>query len=158
LESGHKIIGTVFVECMATYRTEGPPELRPVGETEFVNGIAARAAAVGRGPAHLCAGIVGFADLTLGDRVEPVLEAHVAAGGRRFRGIRHAAGWGASEEIRNSHTNPPRGLLGSAAFREGFAHLAPLELSFDAWLYHPQLPELVDLARAFPETTIVLDH
>jgi L-fuconolactonase len=158
LRSGHKIVGTVFVECMAMYRTEGPPELRPVGETEFVNCISAMSATGGYGQADICAGIVGFADLTLGDRVEPVLEAHIAAGGSRFRGIRHAAGWDASAEIRNSHTNPPPGLLGSAAFRKGFAHLTPLELSFDAWLYHPQLPELIDLARAFPDTTIVLDH
>jgi predicted TIM-barrel fold metal-dependent hydrolase len=157
LGSGHKTVGTVFVECMAMYRTEGPPELRPVGETEFVEGIAMSAGG-GSGPAQICAGIVGFADLMLGDRVKPVLEAHIAAGGRHFRGIRHAAGWDASEQIRNSHTNPPQGLLGSVAFRAGFAHLAPLDLSFDAWLYHPQLPELVDLARAFPETTIVLDH
>src|SRR5262249_31571807 len=110
------------------------------------------------GAAEICGGIVGFADLTLGDRVERVLEAHIAAGAGRFRGIRHAAGWDASEEIRNSHTNPPHGLLGSAAVPTGFAHLPPFDLSFDAWLYHPQLTELVDLARAFPETTIVLDH
>ena len=158
LGSGHNVVGTVFVECMAMYRAHGPSELRPVGETEFVNGVAAMSASGGYGPARICAGIVGFADLTLRDRVKPVLEAHVAAGGGRLRGIRHAAGWDASEDIRKSHTNPPQGLLGSAAFRAGFARLAPLALSFDAWLYHPQLPELVDLARAFPDTTIVLDH
>jgi L-fuconolactonase len=158
LGSGHKVVGTVFVECMAMYRAQGPAELRPVGETEFVNGIAAMSASGGYGPTRTCAGIVGFADLTLGDRVKPVLEAHIVAGGGRFRGIRHAAGWDASEEIRNSHTNPPQELFGAAAFRAGFAHLAPFDLSFDAWLYHPQLPELVDLARAFPATTIVLDH
>ena len=158
LGGGHKIVGTVFVECMAMYRTRGPSELRPVGETEFVNAVSATAADGGHGPAGICAGIVGFADLMLGDRVEPVLQAHIAAGGGRFRGIRHAAGWDASDEVRKSHTNPPPGMLASATFRAGFARLAPLGLSFDAWLYHPQLPELLDLARASPKTTIVLDH
>lgn len=156
--SGHNVVATVFVECMAMYRAEGPPELKPVGETEFVNGAAAMSASGAYGPTRLCAGIVGFADLTLGERVRPVLEAHIRAGGGRFRGIRHAAGWDASEQIRNSHTNPPQGLLRDATFRAGFAQLAPLGLSFDAWLYHPQLDDLVDLARAFPGTTIILDH
>jgi predicted TIM-barrel fold metal-dependent hydrolase len=158
LAGGHNLIGTVFVECMAMYRAKGAPEFRPIGETEFVSGVAAMSASGGYGPARICAGIVGFADLTLGDRVKPVLEAHLVAGGGRFRGIRHAAGWDASDEIRKSHTNPPEGLLGDTAFRAGFAELAPLGLSFDAWLYHPQLLELVDLARAFPDTAIVLDH
>ena len=100
---------------------------------------------------------MGFADLTLGARVGEVLDAHGAAS-PRFRGIRHAAGWDASEQVRNSHTNPPPGLLGDARFRLGFEGLGRRGLSFDAWLYHPQIPELVDLARAFPDTTIVLDH
>jgi predicted TIM-barrel fold metal-dependent hydrolase len=86
-----------------------------------------------------------------------VLDAHLAAS-PRFRGIRHAAGWEASDQVRNSHTNPPPGLLGDARFRRGFAELAPRGLTFDAWLYHPQLPELTDLAKAFPDTTIILDH
>lgn len=156
--SGHNVVATVFVECMAMYRAGGPHAMKPVGETEFVNGVAAMSASGGYGPARLCAGIVGFADLALGDRVTPVLEAHVRAGGGRFRGIRHAAGWDSSDEVRNSHTSPPAGLLRDATFRAGFARLAPLDLSFDAWLYHPQLDDLVDLARAFPATTIILDH
>src|SRR5581483_2009390 len=86
-----------------------------------------------------------------------VLDAHVAASDR-FRGIRHAAGWDASDDVRNSHSDPFEGMLADATFRRGFAELAPRGLSFDAWLYHPQISELTDLARAFPETTIVLDH
>jgi predicted TIM-barrel fold metal-dependent hydrolase len=156
--SGHNVVATVFVECMSMYRAGGPREMQPVGETEFVNGVAAMSASGAYGPAKLCAGIVGFADLALGDRVAAVLEAHMRAGGGRFRGIRHAAGWDASEEIRNSHTNPPQGLLLDKTFRAGFARLAPLGLTFDAWQYHPQLGELIDLARAFADTTIVLDH
>src|SRR4030095_7717020 len=83
--------------------------------------------------------------------------AHMAAS-RRFRGIRHAAGWDASDQVRNSHTNPTKGLLLDSKFREGFAELGKRGLSFDAWLYHPQIPELTNLASAFPNTTIILDH
>ncbi len=154
----HDVRSTVFVECASMYAADGPEPLRPVGETEFVNGIAAMSASGGYGGTRVAAGIVGFADLCLGAAVREVLEAHMAAARGRFRGIRHAAGWHASEHIRNSHTNPPEHLLLDARFREGFAQLAPLGLSFDAWLYHPQLAELIDLARAFPDTTIVLDH
>jgi len=152
---GHRIVQTVFVECMAGYTPGAPPELAPVGETAFVVGEAEDAAA---SPTRVAAGIVGFADLLLGERVEAVLEAHLRASPDRFKGIRHAAGWHASDAVRNSHTNPPEGLLLDARFRAGFARLAPLGLSFDAWLYHPQLCELADLARAFESTPIVLDH
>ena len=155
--SGHNVVATVFVECMSMYRAGGPPDLRPVGETEFVNGVAAMSASGRYGATRVAAGIVSFADLTLGDGVGAVLDAHLAASSR-FRGIRHAAGWDASDEIRNSHTKPPRGLYLDGTFRRGFAQLARRGLSFDAWLYHPQLAELTDLAKAFPDTTIVLDH
>jgi L-fuconolactonase len=155
--SGHTVAATVFVECMSMYRAAGPEALRPVGETEFVNGVAAMSASGRYGATRVAAGIVSFADLTLGERVGAVLDAHAAAS-PRFRGIRHAAGWDASDQIRNSHTDPPPGLLGDPRFRRGFAELGRRGLSFDAWLYHPQLPELTDLARAFPDTAIVLDH
>jgi predicted TIM-barrel fold metal-dependent hydrolase len=155
--SGHNVVATVFVECMSMYRASGPQEMRPIGETEFVNGIAAMSASGGFGRTRVASGIVSFADLTLGAQVGAVLDAHLAASSR-FRGIRHAAGWEASDQVRNSHTNPPAGLLGDARFRRGFAELAPRGLTFDAWLYHPQIPELTDLAKASPDTTIVLDH
>src|SRR2546428_1628936 len=137
--SGHHVVGTVFVECMSMYRARGAAELRPVGETEFVNGVAAMSASGRYGSTRVAASIVSFADLTLGDRAGAVLDAHLAASSR-FRGIRHAAGWDASDEIRNSHTKPPRGLYLDAGFRRGFAELAKRGLTFDAWLYHPQLP------------------
>lgn len=155
--SGHNVVSTVFVECAAMYRAEGPEALRPVGETEFVNGIAAMSASGNYGDFRACSGIVGFADLTLGSAVGEVLDAHMAAS-PRFRGIRHAAGWDASPAIRSSHTNPSEGLMLDATFREGFAELGKRGLSFDAWFYHPQMAEFIDLARAFPHTTIVLDH
>ena len=132
--------------------------MRPVGETEFINGVAAMSASGIYGKTRHCAGIVGHADLTLGSRVEPVLAAHIRAGGDRFRGIRHITAWDADASVRNPAYSPPRGLLGDKSFREGFAVLGRLGLSFDAWLYHPQIGELADLARAFPATKIVLNH
>ncbi len=154
---GHNIVRTVFVECRSLYRKDGAPEMRPVGETEFVQGIAAQSASGQYGETAVAAGIVGFADLTLGAAVAPVLEAQLAASLNRFRGIRHSNAWDASSEI-SSYRSPPRGLLLDPGFREGFARLQEYGLSFDAWLYHPQLLELEDLAKAFPGTTIILDH
>ena len=158
LGRGHDVRATVYVECGSMYRADGPVELRPVAETEFVNGVAAMSASGTYGPVRACAGIVGHADLTLGEHVSPVLEAHIAAGGGRFRGVRHSASYDADPAVLGPLVGRPAGLLGSAAFREGFARLAPLGLSFDAWLLEPQLDELIALARAFPDTTIVLDH
>ena len=154
----HNVCSTVYVECASMYRASGPEALRPVGETEFAQGIAAMSASGDFGPTRVAAGIVSFADLCLGGAVREVLEAHGDAARSRFRGIRHAAGWHASDAIRNSHSQPGEGLLLDPRFREGFALLAPLGLSFDAWLFHPQLSELTQLARAFPDTPIVLDH
>ena len=155
--SGHNVVSTVFVECASMYRADGPEAMKPVGETEFVNGVAAMSASGRYGPIRAAAGIVSLADLTLGSRVGEVLDAHMAVGAR-FKGIRHAAGWDASDQVRNSHTNPTEGLLLDATFRKGFAELGKRGLSFDAWLYHPQIPQLTDLARAFPGTTIIVDH
>jgi predicted TIM-barrel fold metal-dependent hydrolase len=154
--SGHRVVATVHVECVQHYRSTGPVELRPVGETEYVHRVTASHQDEACG-ARIAAGIVGFADLTLGPRVLPVLRAHLAASDR-CRGIRHVSAWDASPEIRVAHTHPPPGLLRDPAFRAGFACLARLGLTFDAWLYHAQFGELAELAREFPEVTIVLDH
>ena len=135
--SGHNVVSTVFVECASMYRADGPEAMKPVGETEFVNGVAAMSASGRYGPIRACAGIVSLADLTLGSNVGEVLDAHMAVG-PRFKGIRHAAGWDASDQVRNSHTNPTEGLLLDTTFRKGFAELGKRGLSFDAWLYHPQ--------------------
>jgi L-fuconolactonase len=156
--SGHRVMQTVFVECMSMYRADGDAAMKPVGETEFVNGIAAQSASGGYGDTRIAAGIVSFADLSLGAAVEPVLRAHLVAAPARFRGIRHAGGFDASPAIRDSHTNPPAHLYKSPRFREGFGQLAKLGLVFDAWQYHPQMPELTELAHAFPDTKIILDH
>ncbi|MEO6841524.1 MAG: amidohydrolase family protein [Bradyrhizobium sp.] len=158
IASGHNIIATVYVEARSMYRAVGPEEFRPVNEVEFANGAAAMSASGGYGPALICAGIVGHANLLLGDRVKAVLEAEIVAGHGRFRGIRHSSAWDAEAAVASMYATRPKGLLLDPTYRKGFACLAPLGLSFDAWLFHPQLSELVDLARAFPETKIVLDH
>jgi len=153
--SGHRIETTVFVECGSAYRPDGPEALRPVGETVYAADQAA--ASADRGGARI-AGIVAFADLMLGGAVEEVLVAHERAGGGRFRGVRHRAAWDADRPSRGkSHLTPP-GLLGRPDFRQGIGVLARLGYRFDAWVYHPQLPEVTDLARAFPELPIVVDH
>ncbi len=156
--SGHNVRQTVFVECSSMYRADGPEEFRVVGETEFVQGIAAQSASGGYGNLRACAGIVGSADLSLGDRVAPVLEAQIAAAPNRFRGIRHRAAWAEPGVLPNQPANTPSHILMDENFRKGFAHLRPYGLTFEAWLYHPQLSELLDLARAFPDTTIILNH
>jgi predicted TIM-barrel fold metal-dependent hydrolase len=158
IATGHNIIATVYLEWLSMYRAQGPAERRPVGEVEFANGVAAMAASGTYGKTRVCAGIVGYADLTLGAAVEKVLEAMIAAGGGRFRGIRFITASHPDQAEWGSAVIRPAGLLLDPRVREGFARLEPLGLSFDAWMYHTQLPELVDLARAFPATPIVLDH
>jgi len=157
-DSGHNIVATVFIQARSMYRATGPEEMRPVGEMEFANGVAAMSASGIYGKTKVCAAIVGHADLTLGAWVEPVMAALVRAGGDRFRGIRHITAWDADATVLNPAYSPPPGLMTDKRFREGFAVLNRLGLSFDAWLYHPQIAELGDLARAFPDTRIVLNH
>jgi len=156
--TGHNIVATVFVQARAMHRADGPEEFKAVGETEFVNGVAAMCASGTYGRIRVAAGIVGHADLTLGDRVEPVLAAHERAGGGRFRGIRHITAWDADDSIRNPAYTPPPGLMAEQKFRDGFRTLGRLGFSFDAWLYHRQIDELTALARACPDTKIVLNH
>jgi L-fuconolactonase len=157
-QSGHNIIATVFMECGAFYRAGADEALKPVGEVEFVNGVAAQSASGLYGDLRACAAIIGHADLMLGDGAKPVLEALIAAGNGRFKGIRHAAAWDADPAVLGPVFHHPEGRYLSDQFRSGFTHLAPLGLSFDAWLLEPQLGDLIDLARAFPDTQIVLDH
>jgi predicted TIM-barrel fold metal-dependent hydrolase len=158
VRAGHNVVSTVFIECGAMYRRDAAEARRPVGETEFVNGIAAMSASGLYGPARIAAGIVGTANLRLGKAVEEVLDAQIAAGGGRFRGIRRSAAWDADEAVPKHRTSPPPGLFGQADFRAGFAELAPRGLTFEAWCYHRQIPDVTALARAFPDTTIILNH
>ena len=156
--TGHNIVASVFLQCHSMYRASGPREMRPVGETEFVAGIAAMSGSGGYGRTRVGAGIVGYADLTKGDWVEPVLEAHIRAGGGRFRGVRHSAGYDADPIIGNSAPDMQPGLYLQPDFRAGMQRLSALGLSLDAWAFHPQLPDVVDLARAFPASNIIVGH
>ncbi|WP_423066086.1 amidohydrolase family protein [Devosia sp. CN2-171] len=161
LDTAHDIRATVYVQGRAMLRTDGPEEMRAVGETEFANGVAAMSVSGRYGSVRVAAGIVGFADLRLGDAARPILEAHLAAAGGaagRFRGVRHIAFWDADPLLVNAAYQPTEDMLDSADFRAGFAQLAPLGLSFDAWLLFHQLRRLARLARDFPETRIVVDH
>jgi predicted TIM-barrel fold metal-dependent hydrolase len=158
LAGGHNVVSTVFIECGAMFKPDGPEAYRCVGETEFVNGIAAMSASGLYGKARIAAGIIGTVDLRIGDKAADVLDAQIAAGGGRFRGIRRGAFWHASPQIQNHRTNPPEHLLLHDDFRSGFKHLAPRRLSFEVWCAHTQIPDAVSLARAFPDTTIVLEH
>lgn len=158
LRGGHKVYATVFVQARSHYRPEGPEALKPVGETTFASRVAQEFMAAGD-PVHACAAIVGFADLTQGaDAVRPVLQAHIDAGGGRFRGIRHITAWDADSALLNPAYPSSEAMMDSTPFRAGFAQLAPLGLSFDAWLFFHQIPRLTALARAFPQTPIVLNH
>lgn len=156
ISSGHKILATIYIECRSMYRENVEEAFRPVGETEFVNGIAAMSASGGYGSTQVAAGIIGHVDLRIGARARDVLWAHIQAGGERFRGIRHVSAY--DEHVRSATVRPPQGMLGHADFRAGFAQLAPLNLTFDSYMFHHQLPELTSLARAFPGTRIILNH
>lgn len=157
-QSGHNVVGTVFMECGAFYDVSRGEALKSVGEVEFVNGVAAQGASGLYGNNRPCAAIIGHADLTLGDGVRPVVEALIAAGNGRFKGIRHAAAWDADPDVLGPPFHAPQGLYTSSAFREGFAAYTEYGLTFDAWLLEPQLGDVLELARAFPDQTIVLDH
>lgn len=158
VNSGHNIKATVFLECHSMLKADGPSEARYIGETEFVNGVAAMSASGVYGQTKICAGFVGNVPLMIGARAGELLDKHVAAAGGRFRGIRNAASWDADPTILGPIGRQPAGLYREPSFREGFAELSKRGLSFDAWMLEPQLPDLIDLARAFPQTPIVLDH
>ena len=164
LAGGHDIRASVFVQARAMLRAGGPVALQAVGETEFAGGVAAMSASGIYGPARVCAGIVGFADLTLGDAVRPVLERQIMAGGGlvsdggRFCGIRQIVSWDADAGLMNPVYPSTEDMTALPAFRAGFGHLAKLGLSFDVWALFPQMPRIVDLARAFPDTRFVINH
>lgn len=155
LAGGHAVRATVFVECGYGYRTEGPTALGPVGETERV---VATTRAASRSGVAIAAGIVGYADLTLGARVAEVLDQQIAAGAGRFRGVRFSTGWDASPTVENTQAAKRPRMLREPQVRAALAELERRELSFDAWLFHPQLGEVAEIADAFPHLAIVLNH
>jgi predicted TIM-barrel fold metal-dependent hydrolase len=158
LNSGHHVRSTVFIEARSMYRADGPEEMRPVGEVEFVQGLAAASASGLYGPGRAAAAIVGHANLNLGAGVAPVLDALQAASPNRFRGIRHSVTWDPHPEVENTAAHNMKGQLASEPFRAGARELARRGMSLEAWLYFPQLPELADFARAVPELRIILNH
>jgi predicted TIM-barrel fold metal-dependent hydrolase len=157
---GHNIVSTVFLECRAMYRKDGPRHMAAVGEVEFVVGQAAMSASGGFGPCRVAEVIIGGGDLTLGAKaVRELMEAEIVAAGGRLRGMRHGVAWDEHPEIYSYASRPvPLHQVMDPKFREGFAQLAPLGLSFESWQYHPQLPDAIDLARSFPDTSIILNH
>jgi len=158
-DNKHRVVGTVFMECGAYYRAGKPEEMGPVGEVEFANGVAAQGASGCYNELRAAAAIIGHADMTLGEDVKPVLDALMAAGNGRLKGIRYQAPWDKDPEVLGPlYFDAKEGLLASDAFRKGFKELAPLGLSFDAWVLEPQLGDVLALAQAFPDTSIILDH
>jgi L-fuconolactonase len=155
IHSGHHVRSTVFIEARAMYRADGPEEMRPVGEVEFVQGLASASASGLYGPGRAAAAIIGHANLNLGGRVEPVLDALQAASPNRFRGIRHSVSWDPHPEVENRGFE---GQLASENFRAGAKVLARRGLCLENTLYFPQLPELAAFARAIPDLTIISNH
>ena len=147
---GHRVISTVYVQCRSMLRSDGPVAMRPVGEVEFANGVAAMFASDAYGPARGCEAIVGGADLSLGRDVIPVLEAMLEVSGGRLRGIRNPLAWHESDAVRSSPVTPPPDLMFSRPFREGVRALERYNLSLDAWVYHTQLDALFEPASASP--------
>ena len=158
LATGHRVTASVYVQCRSMLRSRGPDSMRPVGEVEFASGVAAMFDSGGYGASRACAAIVGGADLTLGDRLRPVLETMLAVSGGRLRGMRNPLAWHPGEQIRSGPIVPPRDLMADPAFRQGCGVLADFGLTLDAWVYHTQLDDLFELATRFPELTVVIDH
>lgn len=153
--SGHNIVKSVFVECHAEYRTDGPEHLKPLGETEFV---VEQAEASELSGGTVIAGIVSHADLSLGDAVEAVLVEHEALGKGRFRGIRHAGAHAEFPEALTIAGRAPANLYENEQFRAGVKKLGHMGYTFDTWHYHYQNKAFYDLARACPDTQMILDH
>ena len=155
VNSGHYVRSTVFIEVRCEYRQDGPDEMKPVGEVEYIQTIADESATGMLGSTKAAAAIIGHADLKLGEDVRPVLEAMQAASPNRFRGIRHSVGWDESPELANRDI---KGALATDGYRAGAGVLASMGLILENSLYFHQLSELAEFARAVPEVTIVLNH
>jgi L-fuconolactonase len=157
-QSGHNVTRSVYVECMSMYRQDGPKDFRPIGETEFANGMAAMSASGRYGDCRVASGIVGTANLRLGAEVLPILEAQVAAGNGRLRGIRFITAYSDAGIFGRAPDPKKKGIVLEPAFREGVRTMQRFGLSLDVWCFHSQLKEVVDLAAACPDVQIILDH
>ena len=158
VSSGHNIVATVFVEARAMYNPRAPEELRPIGEVEFAQGLAAASASGLYGPCRVADGIIGHANLNLGEDVGKVLDRLEAASPNRFRGIRHSVTWDDNPDVPNSALYKIPGQMKSDSYKSGAWVLASRGLTLESWMYAPQLHELADFARAVPELTIISNH
>jgi predicted TIM-barrel fold metal-dependent hydrolase len=157
-DSGHRVMQSIYVECGSMYRREGPKDLRPIGETEFANGMAAMSASGRYGDARIATGIVASANLKLGMKVTPILEAQLVAGNGRLRGIRFPTAYAEAGLFGRAADPDAKGILLDSTFRDGVRVLQRFALSLDVWCLHTQLGELADLASACPDIPIILDH
>lgn len=157
-ESGHRITASVFVQCRTMFRADGPDAYRPVGEVEFVRGVAAQARSGFYGSTRVAAAIVGGANLLMGTSVAPVLEDMAEAGGELFRGVRVPVASHPDPDVRSNPVPAPRGLMVSRAFVDGARELARRNLTLDIWAYQTQLDEVETLARQLPDLQIVVNH
>ena len=158
VNSGHNVKSTVFIEAESMIRAKGPEHLKPVGEVEFVQGVAASSESGLYGETQVAAGIVGSANLHLGDKVRPALEALQQASPNRFKGIRHRVTWDPHGNLPGVSSNNEKGQLLNDNFRKGARILANMNLTLEGWLFFHQLPELADFAKSVPNLTIILNH
>ena len=158
VNSGHNIVSTVFIECGAMYNPQNSISKNVILEAEFVNGIAAMSESGLYGKTKIAAGIVGSAPLLIGKKVIDILDRLMSISPERFKGIRSQAAMHPDGTIPESRARPPEGVYINEKFQEGFAELAPRNLSFEAWCYHPQIPQLIELAKKFTDTTIIFNH
>ncbi|MEZ3499841.1 amidohydrolase [Pantoea sp. KPR_PJ] len=156
--SGHQVRSSVYIQCRSMLRRDGPEAFRPIGEIEFASGVAAMFDSGHYGQTAGCEAIVGGASLLAGDELLPVIELMMQRSGGRLRGMRNPLAWHPDPRVVSSPVTPPAGLAASPAFRRGAACLARAGLSLDVWVYHTQLDEIAELARALPDLHIIVDH
>jgi L-fuconolactonase len=154
--AGNNVRQTVFIQASGMQNPNETSPFRFVNETKWVEAIAVQSASGYWGPTRVATGIVGHAPLSLGDDVAPILEAHLAASPSRFRGIRDST-WFTEPPVRDQ-SRQRAGMLQDPKYRRGFELLHKYGLSYEAWLFHPQIAELTAFARDYPDHTIILNH
>lgn len=156
LYTGHRVVATVYSECHSMYRQSGPEELKVVGESEFVSGMAAMSDSGEFGETEICKAMIGQADMMLGKDVAKVLDAHEVASGGRFRGIRLSAAWHEDKSLFRRHDQ--QHYLAEPIVRDAIGVLQDREFVMDVWVYHQQLREVAEVAKEFEDLKIVLNH
>ena len=157
ITSGHNVRSTVFIEARSMYAANLSPDDRPIGEVDYVQGFAAASASGIYGDSRAAASIIGHANLNMGEKVRPLLE-RLALASDRFKGIRHSVTWDPHPEVENTALHKRESQLVSKDFQAGAKVLSDMGMSFEAWLYFHQLPELLEFAKAVPDLKIILNH